>query len=85
MWAAVLGIAVTGLGHGQADAIEEIVVHASRAVAEAHAPVSQDLEDTMDAYLQALNAEQKARIDAALSRQRGAEIQIAAAKVPTRG
>jgi hypothetical protein len=85
MWAAVLGIAITGLGHERAGAIEEIVVRGHRAVAAEPTTVAQDLQDGMSAYLQALNAEQKARIDAALLRQRGEQIQIAAAKVPTRG
>lgn len=86
MWAAMLGVALTGLGQERAGAIEEVVVHASRAAASREeVAVSENLKDQMSAYLQTLNDEQRARIDAALSQQRGQQIQIAAAKVPTRG
>lgn len=85
MWAAMLGIAVTGLSHERAGAIEEVVVYGHRAAVPREVAVPQDLQDNMSAYLRALNAEQRAKIDAALSRQRGQQIQIAAAKIPTRG
>jgi hypothetical protein len=85
MWAALLGIAITGLGHERAGAIEEVVVHGSRPAKtlEEAAPLP-NLRDDMSAYLRALNAAQRARIDAALLQQRGQQIQIAATKIPTR-
>lgn len=81
-WAATLGV-TAGLIAYQAAAIDEAFVYATEAAVTA-APRQQDLQRDMDLYIEALNVEQKAKIDAALAERR-AEIQIAAAKVPTRG
>ena len=69
----------------EADDIEEIVVRGPSKSTVATAAAKAGLEQNMSTYVDALNAAQRARIDASLANGRGKEIRIAAARVPTRG
>lgn len=80
-WAATLAVAA-GLISYDATAIEELVVYGTEPPA---AATPEDLRRDMDAYVRALQLEQKSRIDASLTRERTSKIQIAAARIPTRG
>lgn len=80
-WATALVVAA-GLVSHQAAAIEEVIV---KGTAPSAPSAAEEIKREMSAYIEALRIEQKARIDAALSEQRGAEIQIAASHLPTRG
>ena len=82
-WAATLALAA-GLASYQAAAIGELVVYGTD-TSVVSAPTHRDLKHEMGIYIEALNIAQKASIDAALAKKRSAEIQIAAAKIPTRG
>ena len=79
-WPAALAAAWVLAGY-QAGAVEEIVVYG----VDPTPTSSQALKRDMRAYVEALNAEQKAKIDRVLIEWRDTEIQLAVRKIPTRG
>ena len=67
-----------------AAAMEEVVV-TGKDLSDSARSVPASIADEMTAYLRELNETQKTRINADLARQGQRRIQIAAAKLPTRG